>query len=163
MPKVKNGRKGATVPPPPRRRSVRNVRAPPRLVEESDDSDVDVSAGAPAVADLRRQIAELQSQLQHATTPPATPVVSPAVQRGRLADASGVRRAYDGVAPPVAPPAAPTHLLAPAQPVAQDLLVDTLKEIGTINAISACKVSFSTLYNAVEYAPSCKGHKNVLS
>ena len=38
-----------------------------------------------------------------------------------------------------------------------------LKEIGTINAISAWKVSFSTLYNVVEYAPSCKVHKNVLS
>ena len=38
-----------------------------------------------------------------------------------------------------------------------------LKEMGTTNAISACKVSFSTLYNVVEYAHSCKGHQNVLS
>ena len=31
------------------------------------------------------------------------------------------------------------------------VILNTLKEIGTINAISACKASFSTLYNVVEH------------
>ena len=36
-----------------------------------------------------------------------------------------------------------------------------LKKIGTINAISASKVSFSTLDYVVEYAQSFRGHQNV--
>ena len=95
---------------------------------------MDVSAGAPDVADLQRQIAELQSQLQHATTPPATPVVPPAssclqCDAAVLPTPLVYAAPMMGSSPPVAPPAAPTHLLAPAQPVTQDLLVNTLRQM----------------------------------
>ena len=95
---------------------------------------MDVSAGALDVADLQRQIAELQSQLQHATTPPATPVVSPAssclqCDAAVLPTPLVYAAPMMGSSPPVASPAAPTHLLAPAQPVTQDLLVDALRQM----------------------------------
>ena len=90
--------------------------------------------GAPDFADLQRQIAELQSQLQHATTPPATPVVPPAssylqCDAAVLPTPLVYAAPMMGSSPPVASPAAPTHLLAPAQPVTQDLLVDALRQM----------------------------------